>query len=549
MEMNNDKRIILALVLSLAVFLGYSIITDKYAPKAPLQKVEKKETEPATEILKKSAAATKASVIAEKPAGKQTAFKEEIVEVETSFFKAEFTSLGAAIKKWELKKYNETMGANSAPVDIAKNQKNLPHVQTKLDINGTEFIIPFKPSAKSMRLEKGETGAIVFSWTSPEGVTIEKTYAFKGDDYMTDSSVKVLNNSKAEFRGNVVSSMARVFTDKDQYHKGPIRNAGGKIKRQNLKTNKESGEKESSWVGVEDKYFLSAFLPSKDNRYFWNGEVASKSEPAKYLLFWTKNVSYVSEAAVTLGLPLALRPGESGALDHKLYIGPKEYDRLISYGSGIEGAIEFGMFSFAAKPSLVVLNFFERFVKNYGIAIIILTVLLKIAFYPLTKYGLKSMKEIQKIQPQILSLREKYKDDKQRMNKEVFELYKRYKVNPLSGCLPMVVQIPVFIALYEVLLVAIELRHAPFAFWLQDLSAQDPYYITPVFMCITMFIQQKMTPTAMEPAQEKIMLIMPVVLTFLFFTFPSGLIIYWIVNNLISIAQQYQIYREMPHTP
>ena len=308
MEMNNDKRIILALVLSLAVFLGYSIITDKYAPKAPLQKVEKKEAEPATEIFEKSVAETKGSGIAEKLAKKQTAFKEEIVEVETPLFKAEFTSLGAAIKKWELKKYGETMDANSAPVDIAKNQKNIPHVQTKLDINGTEFVIPFKPSVKTVRLEKGETGAVIFSWTSPEGVTIEKTYAFKGDDYMMDSSVKVLNNSKAEFRGSVVSSMARVFTDKTQYHKGPIRSAGGKTKRQNLKTRKESGEKESSWIGVEDKYFLSAFLPFKGSNYFWNGEVASKSEPTKYMLFWTKNVSHVSESAVTLGLPLALRP-------------------------------------------------------------------------------------------------------------------------------------------------------------------------------------------------------------------------------------------------
>ncbi|MFZ3072689.1 MAG: membrane protein insertase YidC [Thermodesulfobacteriota bacterium] len=550
MEMNNDKRIMLALALSLAVFLGYSIIADRYAPKMPLQKTEKKEVEPAAaDISEKSVTETKPSGIVKKPIDKQADFKEEIVTVETPLFKAEFTSLGAGIKKWEFKKYGETMDKNSLPVDIAKNQKILSHVQTKLSINGEEFVIPFKSSVKTVRLEKGETGAIVFSWTSAQGVTIEKTYTFKGDDYMADFSVKVLNNSKTEFRGSVESSMARVFTDKDQYyHKGPIRSVGNKTKRQDMKTRKESGEKESSWVGIEDKYFLSAFLPAKGSSYFWNSEVASRSEPAKYLLFWTKNVSYVSESVVTFGLPFALKPEESGAFDYKLYIGPKEYDRLISYGLGIEEAIEFGMFAFAAKPSLVVLNFFERFVKNYGIAIIILTILLKFAFYPLTKYGLKSMKQIQQIQPQILSLKEKYKDDKQRMNKEVFELYKRYKVNPLSGCLPMIVQIPVFIALYEVLLVAIELRHSPFAFWLQDLSAQDPYYITPVFMGITMFIQQKMTPTAMDPAQEKIMLIMPVVLTFLFFTFPSGLIIYWIVNNLISIAQQYQIYREMPKT-
>lgn len=549
MEMDNDKRIMLALVLSLAVFLGYSIIADKYASVPPLQKTEKKEAEPTAKVSEKPAAETKTSGVAKKLPGKQADFREETVTIETPLFKAEFTSLGAGIKKWELKNYGETMDANSMLVDIAKNSKGIPHVQTNLDINGEKFAVPFKPSVKNLRLEKGETGSIAFSWTSAEGVTIEKTYAFKADDYMTDASVKVLNNSNSEFRGSIESSATRVFTDTDQYyHKGTVRSAGGKTKRQDMDVRKESGEKESAWVGVEDKYFLSAFLPGKGSDYFWNGEIVSGSEEAKYLLFWAHTVSYASESVVTLGLPFALKPAESVESDYRLYIGPKEYDRLVSYGAGIEEAIEFGMFSFAAKPALVVLNFFDRFVKNYGIAIIILTVLLKIAFYPLTKYGLKSMKQIQQIQPQILSLREKYKDDKQRMNKEVFELYKRYKVNPLSGCLPMLVQVPVFIALYEVLLVAIELRHAPFALWLTDLSAQDPYYITPVLMGVTMFIQQKMTPTAMDPAQEKIMLIMPVVLTFLFFTFPSGLIIYWIVNNLISIAQQYQIYREMPKT-
>jgi YidC/Oxa1 family membrane protein insertase len=184
----------------------------------------------------------------------------------------------------------------------------------------------------------------------------------------------------------------------------------------------------------------------------------------------------------------------------------------------------------------VVLNFFERYLRNYGLAIIILTCIIKVVFHPLTKYSLHSMKEMQKIQPQLNALKQKYKDNKEKLNKELMALYKRYKINPLGGCLPMVMQIPVFIALYEVLSVAIELRHAPFVLWITDL-------VTPLLMGATMFIQQKMTPSAMDPAQAKIMLIMPVVFTFLFMSFPSGLVLYWLVNNVLTIAQQYHIYK------
>jgi len=194
-----------------------------------------------------------------------------------------------------------------------------------------------------------------------------------------------------------------------------------------------------------------------------------------------------------------------------------------------------------AKPMLVVLNFVEKYLGNYGLAIILVTIIIKLIFYPLSKHSLKSMRDMQQLQPQLAALKEKYKDDKDKMNKELMGMYKRYKVNPLGGCLPMVLRIPVFIALYEVLYVAIELRHAPLFFWIHDLSAKDPYYITPLIMGATMFLQQKMTPSTMDPNQAKIMLIMPVVFTFMFLSFPSGLVLYWLVNNILTVGQQYYI--------
>ncbi|MDO9079815.1 MAG: membrane protein insertase YidC, partial [Desulfuromonadales bacterium] len=203
-----------------------------------------------------------------------------------------------------------------------------------------------------------------------------------------------------------------------------------------------------------------------------------------------------------------------------------------------------GFFEILAKPLFYVLKFFYDYVGNYGWAIILLTVLIKIIFWPLTDKSYKSMKAMQTLQPEMTKLREKHKNDRDTLNKEIMTLYKEHRVNPLGGCLPMLVQIPVFFALYQVLMNMIELRHAPFIFWLTDLSVKDPYYITPLVMGATMFIQQKLTPSQLDPIQQKIFLAMPIVFTFLFLNFPSGLVVYWLVNNVLTIAQQLSVNRK-----
>jgi YidC/Oxa1 family membrane protein insertase len=214
--------------------------------------------------------------------------------------------------------------------------------------------------------------------------------------------------------------------------------------------------------------------------------------------------------------------------------------------------VDFGWFHIIAVPLLKILNWFYKYVHNYGVAVILLTVLIKLIFWPLSQKSYKSMDQMKKLQPMLTKLREKYADDKERMNQEVMQLYKTYKVNPAGGCLPMVVQIPVFFGLYKALLGSIELRHAAFIthvpftnlVWLADLSVKDPYYVTPLIMGATMFIQQKMTPTGGDPTQAKIMLLMPVVFTFMFLNFPAGLVVYWLVNNVLSIAQQWWMMRK-----
>ena len=224
--------------------------------------------------------------------------------------------------------------------------------------------------------------------------------------------------------------------------------------------------------------------------------------------------------------------------DYNIFIGPKIYKDLKSYNVGLEESIDFGWFYFLAIPMLHLLIFIVGIVKNYGLAIIVLTIIVRLVMLPLTIKQFKSMDGMKRIQPEIMALREKFKGDPQRLNAETMELYKKHKVNPFSGCLPILVQIPIFFALYKTLLVSVELKGAPFIGYIVDLSAKDPYYITPVIMGVSMFIQQWLTPSTADPVQKKIFMAMPVVFTFLFLNFPSGLVLYWLTSNILSIAQQ-----------
>ncbi len=247
---------------------------------------------------------------------------------------------------------------------------------------------------------------------------------------------------------------------------------------------------------------------------------------------------------------LSLPPKGEKEIELKLYFGPKSLEVLKKTGYHLANAVHFGFFDPIAKPLLYALQFLYRYTGNYGIAIIILTALIRILFWPLNHLSHKSMHKMQELQPIILKLKEKYGDDKARLNQELMQLYKTYKVNPFMGCLPMLIQIPVFFALYKVLLMAIELRHAPFFGWIKDLSAPDRLYIgfdipylhgipvLTILMGVSMYYQQKLSPTSLDPTQEKMMLMMPVIFTVLFINFPSGLVLYWLTNNVLSIAQQ-----------
>ena len=287
---------------------------------------------------------------------------------------------------------------------------------------------------------------------------------------------------------------------------------------------------EIKWFSFGGEYFSAILIPPPD---------------AKDLTLSVKGSEKDILKATISPAPSAIPPQQSVKIPYRVYLGPKDENQLKAIGVGAEKLVDFGWFTIVAKPLLWFVNLTHTVTKNFGIDIILISILIKIIFLPLTQISFKSMKEMQKVQPEMNRLKETYKNDKARLQQEIMLLYKRRKVNPMSGCLPMVIQIPVFIALYNALQNTIEMRHAPFFLWIQDLSAKDPIYITPLIMGATMVIQQKMTPTAADPAQAKMFLLMPVMFTFLFLSFPSGLVLYWLVNNILSIAHQYYLNKKL----
>lgn len=546
-DLSTEKRLFLAVALSFVVLLVYPYIMKKVLPPPPTPSVvevaagetqkptttneNKKETSPVTQKEEVPQLQQTESVETTKP---RATFNEEIVVVNTPLYRAEISTRGGGIRSFELKSYKKEKDKGEdvvnivAPVRVRSIEKS--PIETSISMSGFVETTRFTTSQTKINISEGGSNTLQLTSLMDNGLLVTKNYKFNGNNYFIDTETVLTNNSGSRVRGTLETGLIKAIdTELDPYfHKGALVYSDEDTERLDPGDGEESGQGEVSWLGVEDKYFLLAMIPTKES----------------YIDKWTIYSNDEETAGTTVASLFDLNSGARESFKLTNYIGPKEFSRLKEKNIGLEEAIEFGFFSFFAKPVLSALNYFYGYIGNYGFAIILLTVLIKIVFHPLTKYSFQSMKKMQSVQPQMKVLREKHKNDKQKMNMELMELYKRYKINPLGGCLPMLLQIPVFIALYEALSVAIELRHAPFALWIHDLSAADPYYISPLLMGASMFVQQRMTPSTLDPIQQKVMLAMPIVFTFVFLSFPSGLVIYWLVNNCITIAQMYHVHKE-----
>jgi YidC/Oxa1 family membrane protein insertase len=502
-----DKRTLIAIVLTLVVLIGYNYFFMQPAPQPQQEKTEKKAGEPATKVPP--------PVTFPKEMPEHSPSKEILVE--TGFYRATLTTRGGTIDNFILKTYKDKDGTD---VSLLKDQVVLSPLG--LGTSTEDFVlsrVDFSLQGSDMKLKSAESGSAIFTYTTPQ-FSIRRTYTFYGDRYQIDLIDEVTGiheywitlgsgfgihdpgDSSAPHVGPVI------LKDTDRMEVYPKKLDTPKDYRGGIR-----------WVAQEDKYFFASIVPL--------GSVIEAKT-------WK-----VQNSAV-VGLKVA-----SGVNQFIIYAGPKEYTRLQELKVGLEHVIDFGFFSFLARPLFWILKFFYGFLKNYGWAIVILTLLVRIPFIPIINMGQNSMKRMQELQPKLNEIRERYKKDPQRIQKEMMELYKKYKVNPVSGCFPILLQIPVFFALYKVLMIAIELRGAPFMLWINDLSTKDPYYVLPIIMGVTMVIQQKMTPTSPDPRQNKIMMLMPVVFTFLFLNFASGLVLYWLVNNVLSILQQLYANRKL----
>ena len=531
-----EKKTLTAIFLSLAIILVYQFFFVKPPPPESTKQevaVEEIAVKPGSkEVLKETL--TEAVTVRQEP----TSGKD--IKIESPLYTATFTTIGGTLKSFKLKDYRKTLDKNSGLIELVNVMDGMEYPFTVTFPESSINISPkgiYQTDVDSIDLTKTpDARKLTFTWSYPEKMKIEKIFTFYPEKYSLDLEVIVHNLSKRTLSENALLGWHQYVdpeAETSRYsHTGPISFVKDSIHRDKVKklgTKKFLGP-DVSWGGFEDKYFIAAMIPQKPS--------------LTSLIDFKDSRNMVS---VDLEGPKNLiPPGQSGLFNYSLYLGPKDYDILKAEGVGLENSIDFGSWiKWLALPLLVALKFLYQYVHNYGVAIILLTILIKLVFWPLGNKSYKSMKEMQKLQPLMVKLREKYKDDKTRINQETMALYKQHKVNPLGGCLPMVIQIPVFFGLYKALLYSIELRHSPFIWWIQDLSAKDPYYITPIVMGATMFLQQKMSPQmGGNPMQQKVMLWMPVIFTFMFLNFPSGLVIYWLFNNVLSMGQQYYINKQ-----
>ncbi len=534
-----DTRLILAIVLSALVIFGFQLyVSETQKHVAPHGKGSQAVSSPPVE--KEAVLSPQASHPPQVSQNPFAQFEVKQAQVDTTLYKAVLTEAGGRFKSFALKNYHQTIDPHSPPIELVAAPKLGLPVEVYPAKDPDLGIAPTKAAPLTLTLKaKDQKGAISFQPLISKPLRLDKEISFTNGSYLMDLKVRVTNSSDAPLTDRLLFRLVSAPVSKTMRYvfSGPAYSHQGTFEEVKLKKPGQFSEYagEIDWAGYNDLYFLMAMVPPQGEA--WRATFRKLNEKAHEIILWSPKF--------TLG------PKASREIDLKLYFGPKSLEILKHVGYNLKSAVHFGFFDPLAKPLLYCLHFFYRYTHNYGIAIIILTIIIRLLFWPLNHMSYKSMKKMQELQPIIQKLKEKYGDDKNRLNQELMQLYRTYSVNPFMGCIPMLVQIPVFFALYKVLLMAIELRHAPFFAWINDLSAPDRLYIgfhipylgglpvLTILMGVSMYFQQKLSPTSMDPTQAQIMNLMPVIFTLLFINFPSGLVLYWLTNNVLSIIQQY----------
>ncbi|MBI2312915.1 MAG: membrane protein insertase YidC [Betaproteobacteria bacterium] len=466
----------------------------------------------------------------------------EKILVKTDVMVVEVDTLGGELKRVELLRHQDREDKNKRFVLLETGLNRTYVAQSGLVGEGLpNHKTRFAAAPGARELAAGAEKLELKLSAAGQGVEVIKTYTFRRGSYLVDVGFEVKNAGAASLQpyayfqlvrdGNPPTGDSKMvptytgaayFTEKDKFQK--VEYSAIEKGKATVPQNTDNG-----WIAMLQHYFVAAWLPQgKTAREFFARRVGENL--------------YAVGVIVPAG---AIDPGKAGTVTVPLYVGPQEQDNLAKLAPGLDLVVDYGWLTVIATPLFWVLGLFYKWAGNWGVAIILLTVLIKAAFYPLSAASYRSMAKMKVIAPKLQKIKEQYGEDRQRLHQAMMDLYKTEKINPLGGCLPIAIQIPVFIALYWVLLASVELRHAPFYFWILDLSAPDPYYVLPVVMGITMVIQTRLNPTPPDPIQAKVMQIMPIAFSVMFFFFPAGLVLYWLVNNVLSIAQQWQITRAL----
>ncbi|MCW9025600.1 MAG: membrane protein insertase YidC [Gammaproteobacteria bacterium] len=551
-----QQRLILFIALSLVLFLIWDAWQREINP-PPQQMTTPTTTSQGTATVQQDAdvpvgetsAVTSAAML---PITETALVRQaQRIKISTDVFQAEIDTTGGDLRKVDLLKYPKKSGESDEFFHLLDDKDNLFVAQSGFTLTKSQgenlsaapnHTTIYSSEKTEYVLAEGQNSlAVNLSWKSSEGVEFVKTYTFNRNSYLIEVSHTVNNPTGKNWTGSLYQQLQRtslpegeqarfiytytggvIYSPEDKYNKVDFDD----ISESNLNKNITGG-----WAAMIQHYFLGAWIPNIDSDQVFYSRY--KANPDRYTLGMKSKEAYLVNA------------GSQQVINNRLFVGPKLQNTLEEIAPGLELTVDYGALTILAKPLFWLLNKIHTLVGNWGWAIVLLTLLIKLAFYKLSETSYKSMAKMRKLTPRLQQLKERFGDDRQKMGQAQMDLFRKEKINPLGGCLPILVQIPVFIALYWVLLESVELRQAPWILWIKDMSTADPYFVLPLLMGISMFIQQKLNPAPIDPIQAKVMMALPFVFTIFFAFFPAGLVLYWVANNILSIAQQWYITRKI----
>lgn len=545
----DNLRIALYVLLGLTCFFLYQLWQNEHQPNPQglPQAPQVATAVAAAESTIPSTPGTAAATALEKPLAPVAAAavpKDRIIHVKTDVLDIQIDSLGGDIIQSSLVKYPQNLETKTPYLLLNDNSPTRYIAQSGLlsatGPDNTESRALYQPEKNEYTLEEGQKDlTVVMSWHNKEGVKFTKSFTFHRDDYEIDVAYQIDNASHDAWAGNLYNQLLRTdspppngqgFSSLTTYFGAAISSPEKRFQKLTFKDLAKKNVNQpitGGWAAMIQHYFVSAWIPDKVTAADYYSKVTPQG-------LYTIGM---------IGSQISVQPHEKKMVQAKLYTGPALTDRLEKAAPGLQLTIDYGIFWFISISIFWLMQKIYEFIGNWGWAIVLTTLIIKLMFYHLSAKSYRSMSLLKKLQPRMERLKELYANDKPKLTQATIDLYRQEKVNPMGGCLPILIQIPVFIALYWVLVESVQLRQAPFIFWIHDLTAKDPYYILPLMVGLSMFLQQRLSPPPPDPTQAKVMMLMPVIFTVLFINFPAGLMLYWFVNTLLSVAQQWYIMR------